>query len=475
MYKRITPLLAKCSLAIAGAALLMAATPVSTNLQASLSVTPDRIQQAVPKNLRVPQAAQPAATQYRGYYLEALPVPGTGRPVVTTAPPAAKAAPAAATAKTSSPVSTNAVTPLCTVLAINMTYNLTGTATGGSYCYGFQVTARAKTTAFITGQNANTNFALTLIKHNHDDTLTVLGTSDQPGNANEILLSLTQPGLYYWLMDANASDGSQFSFGTIVNTNADANELNDIQALATAFPAVRTALAGNMDSASDVDYFKFVSQNGQSVLLYLVNPYSTTDWIFQYDTGSGWANLNLNQPYTLAVPTAPYTVNVRVLPNPAATLNPAHSYSLTVATQVMSSDLIDAYTNENIVRVNNPWMTDQAHQFLNWTIRLLDSNGSPVQGVQATFRWKWDNSSTIFTSTAISNSAGVASATANFGTCSGSVMVTETTAGQTWRTWFDSGVWDLKVAGASDNLVGVGGTNYPTVSLGHICSQTFIP
>src|SRR5690242_19503866 len=96
MYKRITPLLAKCSLAIAGAALLMAATPASTPLHASLSVTPDRIQQAVPKNLRVPQAAQPATTQYRGYYLEAIPAPGTGQ--VTLAPPAAKAAPAAATA-----------------------------------------------------------------------------------------------------------------------------------------------------------------------------------------------------------------------------------------------------------------------------------------------------------------------------------------------------------------------------------------
>jgi hypothetical protein len=87
-------------------------------------------------------------------------------------------------------------------------------------------------------------------------------------------------------MDANASDGSQFSFGSIVNTNADANELNDIPALATAFPAIRTTLTGNMDSTSDVDYFKFVSQNGQSVLLYLVNPCSTTDWIFEYDTAA---------------------------------------------------------------------------------------------------------------------------------------------------------------------------------------------
>ena len=74
----------------------------------------------------------------------------------------------------------------------------------------------------------------------------------------------------------------------------------------------------------------------------------------------------------------------------------------------------------------------------------------------------------------LNNSAGVASATANFGTCSGSQVVTETTSGQTWRTWFDQGEWDLKVTGANDNLVGVGGTNYPTVSLGHICSQTFI-
>jgi hypothetical protein len=37
-----------------------------------------------------------------------------------------------------------------------------------------------------------------------------------------------------------------------------------------------------------------------------------------------------------------------------------------------------------------------------------------------------------------------------------------------------SGVSDLKVAGASDKLVGVGAANDPIVSLGRICSQTFI-
>ena len=490
MQKRITPMLVTtCSLVLSGAAMLMGAMPAHA-AQVPLAVAPERVQQAAPQELRARVGTgAPEKVLGTGFYLEAVPVPGSGQVSAQPAQPAAKVAPGAeSTARAASatqsasvgrvarpPITTNAVTPLCTVLNINTSYSLSGTATGGSYCYGFQITQRAKTQVFISGQNASTNFALTLIKHNDDDTLTVLGTSDNAGNANEGLLALTQPGLYYWLMDANASDGSSFNFGAIVNTNADANELNDTLGLATTFPAVRTTLSGNMDSATDVDYFQFVSQNGQSVVLRLNDSFGLNEWIFQYYTGSAWSTLSANQHYTLTVAAAPSTVYVRVLPNPSATLNPAHSYGLLVGSQVASSDNIDAFTTESIVRVQNPFLVDQAHQFLNWTIRLRDSAGNPVQGAVANFNWRWEGSTTINTSTAVSNSAGVASGVANLGSCSGTYIVQETTAGQTWRTWFDIGAWDLKVTGASSLDVGVGGPNFPDVSLGHICSQQFIP
>jgi hypothetical protein len=69
-------------------------------------------------------------------------------------------------------------------------------------------------------------------------TLTVVGTSDQPGNADEGIIALTEPGIYYWLMTANASDGSGFNFGSIVNTNTDANGTDQAGVGGTHFPTV---------------------------------------------------------------------------------------------------------------------------------------------------------------------------------------------------------------------------------------------
>ncbi|MEP7247895.1 MAG: hypothetical protein ABI885_29990 [Gammaproteobacteria bacterium] len=274
-------------------------------------------------------------------------------------------------------------------------------------------------------------------------------------------------------MDANASDGSAFSFGSSVNTNADANELNDTVTLATTIPDGRAVKSGNMDSAQDVDYFQYVPQNGQNVLMNLSDTFGLNEWVFQYFNGSAWAALSANQFYTLSGLVAGSPVYVRILPNASAVLNPAHAYGLTVGTQVMSSNNVSVSTTENLVRINTtPFLTTQAHNLLNWSIHLLDSNGNPVQGVTTTFRWQWDSSTSVQVSSAVSNSAGVASGQANLGNCSGPNTIVQTSAGQTWRTVYDTGHWDIKVTGADPTQVGVGGANFPSVTLGHICQQT---
>ncbi len=222
MQKKIAPVLTACALALSGTTMLECRR--RARAEQVLARRDSAAHSAVPlRRCCIPakHGAQRRKLRRLGrYYLEATPVAGAEQPSTR----ADRVGRKSRTARTSDGVQEpptrdqrrrrppamllNTVTPLCTVLSINTSYSLSGTATGGSYCYGFQVTQRAKTQVFLTGQNANTNFALTLIRHNDDDTLTVLGTSDQAGNANESLLTLTQPGLYYWLMDANASDGS---------------------------------------------------------------------------------------------------------------------------------------------------------------------------------------------------------------------------------------------------------------------------
>ncbi len=89
----------------------------------------------------------------------------------------------------------SATTPLCPTLNINTAYTLPDTETGGSYCYHFEVTQRAKAQVFLVGQSTNTDFALTLLRHEADDSLTVLGVSDTAGNADESVLALTSQAI----------------------------------------------------------------------------------------------------------------------------------------------------------------------------------------------------------------------------------------------------------------------------------------
>lgn len=63
-------------------------------------------------------------------------------------------------------------------------------------------------------------------------------------------------------------------------------------------------------------------------------------------------------------------------------VNPDHEYELLVGTRITSSDSVNVGSNENLARIGlngfNPYLTVQAHNELNWSIRVLDSNGDPA-------------------------------------------------------------------------------------------------
>jgi len=455
---------------LAGTAQGAPAIPAGSALPVPLAVAPDRLVQIAPlASPSVPETGIPTSQAH----IEAKPLPA-GIPL----PQARQAQSTAKTATAAMPVIARgaAITPLCTVLDINTEYTLSSTVAGGSYCYGFEITQRSKTQAFLIGQDSSTNFSLTLIRHELDDSLTVIGTTDQPGNADEILLALTQPGLYYWLMTANASDGSAFGFGALVNTNIDANELNDTMALATPVTD-HTPAAGSMDSAQDVDYFKFTAQYGQDVIFELGDTYGSSEWTLEYYNGSSWIPLSLNNYYYASGLAAPSTVYVRVAPNPSATVNPAHTYQLLMGSRVSTSGnatVNPGVGNGTIVRINtNPYLTTQTADELDWRIVLYDTTQHPVPNAEADFRWLLNNDTAWHVSSGLTNSSGVASGVVHLGTCTGIYNTDQTSpSGQEWLTFFDAGRWDIIVPLSDD--AGVGGANYPFVTLGHICSQTLI-
>lgn len=432
----------------------------------AIAPTPTQLQHL--RSQPTPSASRAAELPVTGDYIDARPL--------GTPPPAKQSMPSESVPQGSTPApSISAITPLCPTLSINALYTLSGTTTGGSYCYHFQITQRSKTQVLLVGQNANTNFALTLVRHEENDTLTVLGTSDNPANADESLLAFTAPGHYYWLMDANASDGTPFQFGAAVNTAIDASEPNDSPAQATAISLSLNPIVGNMDGVLDVDYFQFNAQYGQELYLQFEDAYGVNEWIVEYYTGSFWSPLSVNTQYSIPQQTAAHLFYVRIRPNPNVAINTAHNYRLILGSWVRTTDQVSVGSTENLARVplgaTNPSLVTQAHNQLNWTIRLLDSTGHPVPGAQAQFLFLTDSLAPQ-TRTAISNSAGVVSNTITLPDCSGNRSVVHPANGFTWLTEYDLGLWSIAIPYAVYGEVGVGGPNVPGVNLGHICRQT---
>lgn len=375
-------------------------------------------------------------------------------------------------------------TPLCPTLDINVLYTLTGSQVGNSTCYHFAITQRSKSLAVLTGQNANTDLALMLLKDDGANNLSVVGTSDVIGNGDEYILAVTEPGNYYWWMEPYAADGSAINFGVQVSAPIDAYELNDAVALATVLPDKSNTIIGNSDTTTDYDYYQFTSVRGQDVVIHIdgVNTGTSNRWILELSgNGTSWQTLGSAEYTTIRNLQQNQPLFVRVSPNPTAPWNAAEQYILTFGTAAASGEhRVSGESNLlQIPRAASPGtLSTQVYRTLTWISNIKDSKGAPVNGVTAYMRlWPKSNdpqNSKIYEITTSNN--GIGSKTIDLGICSGDrqAYFTDSSSGQpyNWEAYFNLGAWNITIDGTDS---GVGGLNVPTVALGHICSMRIIP
>lgn len=235
--------------------------------------------------------------------------------------------------QTTNTVSPLAYTPLCTTLNTGVLYTLNGTQTGGTYCYHFTVTERAKTTAILVGQDAQTDFTLSVYQ-DIDGTIYNLGTSSNAANADEVVKVITEPGEYYWYMQAVSATNATINFGAEVATNIDSFEVNDTYATRTYLANPRNFVQGNHESGNDIDYFVYQASNNGNIDLALNDVENPNQWIFEsLDTNSVWqplltgAGTTNNQSVTTG-----QIVDVRVRPNLAITTDANKHYRMSLGT-----------------------------------------------------------------------------------------------------------------------------------------------
>ncbi|QIZ48784.1 hypothetical protein [Dickeya zeae] len=382
-------------------------------------------------------------------------------------------------------------TPLCPTLSINASYTLSGLQTGGFACYHFEITQDAKTTTYITGQSAGTNMSLMLLSDDGKNNLTQMFHSDNPDNSDEVTINLTKPGHYYWYIEANVTDGSTFTFGSIVNTNIDQYELNDSPSLATVIPDGLYKIKANSDSYLDTDYYAFTAISGQQVLLQLTGADNAANdyWLLAYsnDDGNTWITRNTGDKNTITPSGANETILVKVSPNPSKLPTISQYYWLSFGSKITS--FTSAVKGEsNVLYIPSSaqsrygFMTTQAYRTVNWNIHVNDSTGAGIPNVNAILYLDQRENNGVLefnqnTAHVISTDAsGNASGTITLDACNAdwSTEFKDYDRGyiNTWNTTFDFGAWRLEVPAQED--VGVGGKNSQYVTFGHICKQTLV-
>ncbi|MCL1124773.1 hypothetical protein [Shewanella surugensis] len=380
----------------------------------------------------------------------------------------------------------NTITPMCTTLVTDNLYTLGGLTAGQASCYHFEITESSKTTIFVSGQSAETDINLTVYQHNEDDSLSVIGTSTNTGNTNEVVLGMLTAGHYYWYMDTVLTDGTDINFAAVTNTNFDSYELNDTIATSTVLADKQNIISGNMDSNADADYYHFTSTRGQDVTLGFSDTYGNNEWVAAIFTGSEWQTLTNGLRYNLSTLQANQIIRIRVTANTSMTADTSHNYTLMMGSKVAQLSAYSVEGESNIARMSYSatpvYMTTQAARKLSWSASLLDSTGAPVEGAEIVLRVEknFNEDSTelnYINHSLISNIDGKVNGIVDLGSCTGNFESAPyySYAGSQkvwWEARYNFGMWRLEVPGVDG--IGVGGDEVPYVTLAHICSSRLL-
>lgn len=231
---------------------------------------------------------------------------------------------------------------------------------------------KAKSIIGLTGQSGGNDFGLLLLKDDGANNVSIVGTSDAVGNGDETIVTLTEPGNYYWYMVPYATDGTPINFAAAVNNQIDAYEVNDTPAKATVLPDKFNTIVSNSDSTIDHDYYQFTAVRGQDVVVELNGIASGTSnrWItkisgngincdiLQNDIYSNIGGLQQNQ-----------LLYVRVRPNPTATWSAAAQYQLYFGSKPTTGSHSVSGEN-NLIRIPfsvflNHYLTTQIYRKMN--------------------------------------------------------------------------------------------------------------
>ncbi|MBV7545045.1 hypothetical protein KW849_01815 [Pseudomonas sp. PDM26] len=192
----------------------------------------------------------------------------------------------------------------------------------------------------------------------------------------------------------------------------------------------------------------------------------------EYNRNGTWAVIPWGVPFTVSGLQPNEEVQVRISKKLSAPFVAGDIYKLEFGSAPYYADSrVQGDTGD----LRHYWATTQAYRVLNWSVRLRDSTGQPLEGATATLILNKGADDEKFA--LITDSTGSAAQALELGRCYGQLKSDPfwTSSGKyryQWEVEYNLGHWSIQVQDKEDS--GVGGYNVPNVSFAQICYQQML-
>lgn len=274
--------------------------------------------------------------------------------------------------------------------------------------------------------------------------------------------------LLFWGMLLAASAAPAMSF---LNSAAVSGIASQIPSAATVLPDKLNTLKESLAGETDVKQYSFMAVRGQDVWIH-ARGLNDRPLTLEYHRNGTWTLIPWGIPFTVSGLQPNEEVQVRISKKLSAPFVAGDIYTLDFGSAPYYAD---SRVRGDAGELPLYWATTQAYRVLNWSVRLRDSTGLPLEGATATLILNRGADDERFN--LITDSTGSAAQALELGRCYGQLKSDPfwTSSGKyryKWEAEYNLGHWSIQVQDKENS--GVGGYNVPNVSFAQICYQNML-
>jgi len=251
-----------------------------------------------------------------------------------------------------------------------------------------------------------------------------------------------------------------------------------IPAIASKIPTATTALPDKLNTLedsladeTDVKHYSFTAVRGQDVWIH-AKQQKGSPLTLEYNRNGTWVAVPWGAPLTVSDLQPNQEIQVRISKTSSTPFVPGSTYKIEFGSAPY-------YADSRVVgdagELPLYWATTQAYKVLNWSVRLADSTGHPLEGATASLILNKGAGEIDFP--LMTDSTGSAVQRIELGGCHGRLKSAPfwTSSGKYYYQWeveYNLGYWLIQIQGKEAS--GVGGHNVPNVSFAQICYQRML-